>query len=134
MRWRLETHDRIQEPATGLVFDLASDVFLPDGTVQQVITLNIAEADDSKRENRRTAMGEAYRTPVCHFRHEIGHFYCDRLVRNAGEISSFREVFGDESENYGQALSRHYQNGAPPQLASVVHQRLCDNASMGRFC
>ena len=45
-----------------------------------MITLNIAEADDAERERRRLALHEPYRTLLGHFRHEIGHYYWDRLV------------------------------------------------------
>ena len=45
-----------------------------------LITLNIEEADDVKREQIRTAMREPYRTLIGHFRHEVGHYYWGRLV------------------------------------------------------
>jgi len=37
-----------------------------------VITVNIAEADDSERERRRVQLHEPYRTLLGHFRHESG--------------------------------------------------------------
>src|SRR4029077_3225243 len=37
--------------------------------------------DDAERERRRHEMGELYRTLLGHFRHEIGHYYWDRLIR-----------------------------------------------------
>jgi hypothetical protein len=115
MRWRLPIPDRVEDPEQGLAFDLLSD----DGEVEPVktghadgvITLNIAEADDAERENRRMSMGETYRTLVGHFRHEIGHYYWDRLVRDRGRIPEFRELFGDESVDYAEALRRHYESG-----------------------
>jgi hypothetical protein len=58
-------------------------------------------------------MGEPYRTLIGHFRHEIGHYYWDRLVRDGGQVEAFRAVFGDESQDYGEALKRHYSQGAP---------------------
>ena len=58
-------------------------------------------------------MGEPYRTLLGHFRHECGHFYWDKLVRDGGKIDSCRAIFGDESENYEGALKRHYASGAP---------------------
>ncbi len=45
-----------------------------------LITLNVAEADDPERERQRKSMGEPYRTLLGHFRHEIAHYYWDRLV------------------------------------------------------
>jgi hypothetical protein len=48
-----------------------------------------------------------------HFRHEIGHYYWDRLIENTRRLSEFRELFGDDSANYQAALDRHYQYGPP---------------------
>jgi hypothetical protein len=60
-------------------------------------------------------MGENYRTLLGHFRHEIGHYYWDRLIRDDPEqLAAFRALFGDESADYEQALQAHYANGAPP--------------------
>jgi hypothetical protein len=78
-----------------------------------VITLNLAEADDAEREQRRTQLHEPYRTLLGHFRHEIGHYYWDRLVREGGQLCAFRERFGDERQHYGEALEKYYANGAP---------------------
>jgi len=73
-----------------------------------VITISLAEADDAVREKTRTQMGERYRTLLGHFRHEIGHYYWDKLVRDGGMLDSFRALFGDEREDYQKALERHY--------------------------
>ena len=66
------------------------------------------------REKLRTSLHEPYRTLLGHFRHEVGHFYWDRLVRDGGQIESFRAVFGDETPDYDGALQRYYQSGPPP--------------------
>lgn len=58
-------------------------------------------------------MGEPYRTLLDHFRHEIGHYYWDRLVRDGGNIENCRAIFGDESNDYETALKRYYAEGAP---------------------
>jgi hypothetical protein len=80
-----------------------------------VITLNIAEADGSFRENMREKLGEAYRTVLGHLRHEIGHYYWDKLVEPSPErLARFREVFGDERASYEAAIQRHYDEGPPP--------------------
>lgn len=121
MRWRLPIPNRNGDPEKGLAFDFLSDVVQQDGTVQPVltghdtglITLNIAEADDAEREKRRSAMGEPYRTLLGHFRHEVGHYYWDRLVWDGGKVERARQLFGDERENYGEALKRHYEKGPP---------------------
>jgi hypothetical protein len=121
MRWNLPMPDRTEDSKEGLAFDFLSDQSLPDGSVKRVltghqdgaITLNIAEADDAEREKRRTSMGELYRALLGHFRHEIGHYYWDRLVRDSDKIGEFRSLFGDERQDYGDALKRHYENGSP---------------------
>lgn len=83
-----------------------------------VIVMNLDEADDAHREKMRTALGEPYRTLVGHFRHEIGHYYWDLLLRARGEddplFHQWRALFGDERLDYGEALQRHYQQGPPP--------------------
>ena len=75
------------------------------------ITLNIAEADDEVREARRVSLHEPLRTLLGHFRHEIAHYYWDRLIANSSWLERFRSVFGDERDDYGQALKRHYEQG-----------------------
>jgi hypothetical protein len=121
MRWRLRAPSRVEDPRAGLVFDLLSDARNADGAVAKVqtghadgvITLNIAEADDAERERRRSSMRETYRTLVGHFRHELGHYFWDRLVRDAGRLAEFRSAFGDETQDYDAALKRHYEAGPP---------------------
>jgi hypothetical protein len=83
------------------------------------ITLNIAEADDAQREQARTQMHEPYRTLLGHFRHEIGHYYFDRLVADTQWTEPFRTLFGDEREDYGEALERHYREGPPPDWSQT---------------
>ncbi len=78
-----------------------------------VITIALAEADDAEREQRRKMMGEPYRTLLGHFRHEVGHYFWDRLVRDGGKLDACRAVFGNDEEDYQEALQRHYQTGAP---------------------
>ena len=76
-----------------------------------LITLAIEEADDAEREKRRTLMHEPYRTLLGHFRHEVGHYFWDVLVRDGGRIEECRRIFGDETADYGQALENYYANG-----------------------
>lgn len=113
----LNTDSRRTNPETGLQFE-----FLEDGDMgakvltghdNGLITMNIAEADDSLRERMRAEMHEPYRTLLGHFRHEIGHYYFDRLVANTSWEAPFREMFGDERVDYAQALQAHYDNGPP---------------------
>jgi hypothetical protein len=95
--------------------------FMADTEEQQVftgqsdglITINIAEADDPFREKTRAQLGETYRTLLGHFRHEIGHYYWDRLVSGSPLLAEFRASFGDEQEDYDAARQRHYEQGPP---------------------
>jgi hypothetical protein len=100
----------------GLAFSFKADsadekVFT--GHDDGMITINVAEADDPFREKMRKSMGEPYRTLLGHFRHEIGHYYWDRLVSGTPRQEPFRALFGDESDDYAKALERHYERGAP---------------------
>jgi hypothetical protein len=87
------------------------------------ITISLREADDAEREKLRTSMHEPYRTLLGHFRHEVGHFYWDILVRDGGqntseldgsELDRCRAVFGDDSLDYDQALAQYYRSGTAP--------------------
>ena len=62
-------------------------------------------------------MQENYRTLLGHFRHEVGHYYWDVLISYTNNIASFRQLFGDDNQDYEQALNRHYQNGPPANWA-----------------
>lgn len=113
---------RAQAPGDGgLAFDLLAPA--ADGTPPMtghgggLITLNIREADDAYRVQVREAMREPYRTLLGHFRHEIGHFYWDRLVADGPWLAPFRAVFGDERADYAQALRRNYEAGPPADWA-----------------
>jgi hypothetical protein len=87
------------------------------GHANGLITLNIEEADDSQREKIRQQLHEPYRTLLGHFRHEIGHYYWDRLVLNTAWHEKFRALFGDEQTDYAAALKRNYEQGPPPDWA-----------------
>lgn len=76
-----------------------------------LVTIDIAEAEDAERERRRDALGEDYRTPLGHLRHETGHYFWLLLVDSVGGHDRFRSVFGDERQDYGEALGRHYEEG-----------------------
>ena len=114
----LPIDSRKQRPKNGLMFSFRRDS--PDGKHKVftghsdgLITINIAEADDPFREKLRKQLGEGYRTVLGHFRHEIGHYYWDRLVKDGPWLSVYRRLFGDERLDYAQAVERHYSKGAP---------------------
>lgn len=83
-----------------------------------LITLALAEADDGYRETTRVDMHEPYRTLLGHFRHETGHYFWDRLVRDGQRLEDCRALFGDDTQDYAQALQAHYGNGAPADWQS----------------
>ncbi len=106
-------------PHEPLVFQFLADYPNAEGSKVMtghddgVITIALSEADDAEREQRRKAMGEPYRTLLGHFRHEVGHYFWDRLVRDGGRLDACRVVFGDDTQDYQEALKRHYEHGAP---------------------
>jgi hypothetical protein len=108
----------------GPVFEFLAD--LPGqqvftGHCEGVITLNIAEADDTERVWRRVALHEPYRTLLGHLRHESGHYYWDPLVKDGDRLEAFREMFGDESTDYSQALNAYYSRGSAPDGWQLRH-------------
>lgn len=118
---RLPVLNRIDDPEHGLAFEFLADPEsdAPDsapvltGHSDGVITINVAEADDAEREKRRLQLHEPYRTLLGHFRHEVGHYYWDRLIRCSDRLEAFRQLFGDEQQDYGEALKNHYNQGPP---------------------
>jgi hypothetical protein len=119
MALKLPVVSKEDDPARGVAFEFKADPADPaaprvlTGHADGVITLNIAEADDAERERVRALFGEPYRTLVGHFRHESGHYYWDRLVKESPRLGAFRELFGDERADYGEALKSHHANGPP---------------------
>lgn len=105
--------------AEPLVFKFMADLPNPQGQHVMtghddgVITIALAEADDAEREKRRKMMGEPYRTLLGHFRHEVGHFFWDKIVRDANRLESCRALFGDDRQDYAEALKKHYEQGPP---------------------
>jgi hypothetical protein len=124
LRLDLPLVDRTESPADGLGFQFLADGASPSkvmsGHAGGLITIALAEADDAEREKRRTELREPYRTLVGHFRHEIGHWYWDRLVRDTPARVRFTELFGDAGQDYAAALARYYQSGPPPDWQSEL--------------
>jgi hypothetical protein len=119
LRLNLPLKNRIDDPEHGLAFDFLADAPEPNapkvmtGHDNGLVTIALVEADDAEREKRRTQMHEPYRSLLGHFRHEVGHYFWDVLVRDGGNLDACRKVFGDDSQDYNAALQAHYQNGAP---------------------
>ena len=85
------------------------------GHADGVITINLKETDDVERERTRINLGEPQRTLVGHFRHEVGHYFWEVLIKNHPDnLAGFKALFGDhENPTYSEALDRHYKQGAP---------------------
>src|SRR4030095_2036535 len=111
-----------EDPERGVMFDfLRSPPGGPrvlTGHASGLITLNVEEADDAKREQIKHQLHEPYRTLLGHFRHEVGHYYWDRLVWNTRCLEPFRQLFGDERASYAEALQRNYEQGPPADWAN----------------
>lgn len=118
MQLKLPISNKSDDPQHGLAFEfLATSPHsqpVLTGHNNGVITINIAEADDVQRERQRLQWHEPYRTLLGHFRHESGHYYWERLLKdNEALLGRARELFGDERNDYQAALNRHYSEGAP---------------------
>jgi hypothetical protein len=120
LKLKLPLTTRPEDP-NGLAFDFLAVPQGPSlappvmtGHKGGLITINLAEADDAERERARHDMGEAYRTLLGHFRHEISHYYWDRVVADTPSIEEFRELFGDERQDYTTSLQAYYANGPAP--------------------
>ena len=114
----LPVRSRLEDPAEGLAFDFLSSRHVPvtTGHASGVITVDLAESDDARREERRLQFGEPYRTMLGHLRHEVGHWYFTVLV-HGWALDTCRELFGDEREDYSMALERHHAQGPPLEWA-----------------
>ena len=119
LRLDLPLESRVEAPEAGLGFAILADAADPNAPKVMtahdfgLITIALAEADDVERSRRRAAMSEPYRTILGHFRHESGHYFWDRLVRDTEMLAPCRAVFGDDSADYDAALRRHHQQGPP---------------------
>lgn len=106
-----------EDTERGLMFDFlrasGDEPRVMTGHNTGLITINLEEADDAKREAVRKAMREPYRTLLGHFRHEVGHYYWDRLVYGTPWLEGFHQLFGDETQDYAASLKRSYENGPP---------------------
>jgi hypothetical protein len=111
-----------EDPERGLMFDLLRSPpggpRVLTGHASGLVTINVEEADDAKREQVKYELREPYRTLLGHFRHEVGHYYWDRLIWGTRWLEPFRQLFGDERASYSEALKRNYEQGPPADWAS----------------
>ncbi len=117
LRLRLPVSKKIDNEETGIAFDFLADSSQKEKVItghdNGVITLNIEEADEAARVRHKLDLGEKYRTLLGHFRHEIGHYYWELLIKNSDALEKYRLLFGDEELDYSKALEAYYKNGAP---------------------
>ena len=113
----LPVPSRVENPELGLAFrfeESTEEQQVYTGHASGVITLNMAEANATFRENAREKLGEVYRTVLGHLRHECGHYYWELLVLPSEKwLPKAREIFGDERVSYQDAIDKHYAEGAP---------------------
>lgn len=107
-----------EDTANGLAFDVvggADGPAITTGHLRGVITLNLEAADDTWRAMHCQAPGESRRTLLGHLRYESGHYLWHRCLSRVDLThplrQAFRELFGDEPEDYDVAMGRHYQRG-----------------------
>jgi len=65
-----------------------------------------------------------------HLRHEIGHYYWERLIKNSPLIDDFRERFGDDRQDYAQALT----TGSRSPTCSTISTVAWDFPTATRSC
>lgn len=128
MNLKLPIESAMDKP-NGLVFDFLEDKrtnpniefeHVLTGHQDGTITLNAAEADEGFLHTMKEQMGEAYRTVLGHFRHEIGHYYWDILINTDEKLERFRDVFGDEREDYAKALEKYYKSKKKGQHSRFI--------------
>lgn len=120
LRLGLPLFDRVERPDDGLGFQFLGDDTAMTGHAGGLITIAVIEADDAEREKRRTRLHEPYRTLLGHFRHEIGHWYWDRLVRDTSHRGEFTSLFGDADQSYADALAHYYEHGPAPDWQQTL--------------
>ena len=115
-RWGWFTaNDRSQRPIFHMLAEETrrgdADVIM--GHDDGLVTINVNEADPAERAKRREDLGEALRTMIAHFRHEIAHYFFFILAGRDGFLGEFHRLFGDETADYSDALKAYYAGGAP---------------------
>ena len=124
LRWT----SRAQDPQHGLMFEFLSEADMPDGARPSVghtegrIVVDVDEADDATIAQHRKDLHEPYRTLLGHFRHEVGHYYWNVLIRDRGREEAFRTLFGDERTDYAAAMKQYYDAKSETWHAQYISQ------------
>ncbi len=119
---KLPIQSKIVNKDSGLSFNFLSkqeatgeNKNLMTGHANGVITILLSEADSVLLEKMKKDLDEKYRTLIGHFRHEVGHYYWERLIRDNNQVlEQYRTYFGDERVSYADALDKHYKQGPIP--------------------
>ena len=88
-----------QNEQSGLSFDFVTDKNVKDHFLSKLdskeavftghdsghITINLAEADEVARSHAKLTMGENSRILLGDVRHELGHYYLEKLILNSQE-------------------------------------------------
>ena len=124
-----------EDPERGVMFDFVRSPEkgprILTGHANGLITLNVEEADDSKREKTRHEMREPYRTLLGHFRHEIGHYYWDRLVAGTPWHREISRALRRRAARLRRGAQAELRTGSGARLGGSTHQLLCLRASVG---
>jgi hypothetical protein len=79
-----------------LRFAFVNDAAGGENVSDGLITIHIADPNDPFCEKLATRLDEQHRTLLGQFRHEVGHYYWDQLIKDSPRIEPFRALFGDE--------------------------------------
>ncbi len=110
LRMRL-AFDEGTDGTSGLSFSFARGE--NTGHLDGEVSVDFKEADVVWRESQRQAFNEPYRSLLGHLRHETGHYFWMRLIEQSNRIDAFRDLFGDEREDYAAAIARHHDSDPP---------------------
>ena len=129
----LPVASRVEEdPARGLAFDLLHEdeahARVLSGYRDGIVTLNIEEADEARRQRVRAVLHQPHRTLLGHLRHDIGHYYWQRLVAGGAWHAPFRELFGDERKDDARTAQQlHAQQDSGDWAARHVSALAVEN-------
>jgi hypothetical protein len=107
---RMLQRNVMRRESEGLIYNFLADsplgpnTRIMSGHDSGTITPALAEADDVERERWHSQMGEPYRTLLGHFRHEVGHCFWDRLVRDQRAEQFVRRNVRRLHRDYNAAL------------------------------
>ncbi len=76
-----------------------------------VIVINTADQGCGTREAAGEIVSESCRSMLGHLRHESGHHYWFRLLRDSRWLGEFRGLFGDERRDYAAAMKGYHETG-----------------------